>query len=70
MRTARRAGLMKLGTRTVSLWLSLLERRAASPRALLQSYMLALATAISTSSQMRLWYSKMLCSMPWLISGW
>ena len=34
------------------------------------SYPDAFDTSIPVSSQMTVWYSKIACSVPWLISGW
>jgi len=34
------------------------------------SYMEALAASIPVSWQTNVWYSKIACSVPWLISGW
>ena len=43
---------------------------AASPVALAPSYMDAFATSIAVNSHMRLWYSKIACSSPCMISAW
>ncbi len=44
--------------------------RQASARALAPSYMPALATSMPVSSQIRDCSSNIVCSVPWLISGW
>ncbi len=46
------------------------DMRQASARALAPSYMEALEASMAVSSQIMVWYSKMLCSTPWVISGW
>ncbi len=45
-------------------------RMEASDSAVPPSYREALLTSMPVSSQMAVWNSKMLCSTPWLRSGW
>ncbi len=42
----------------------------ASASAVAPSYMEALTTSMPSSRAVRVWYSKMPCRVPWLISGW
>ena len=43
---------------------------AASATAVEPSYIEEFATSIARSSHMSDWYSKIVCSVPWLTSGW
>ena len=45
-------------------------RNEASASAVPPSYMEALLTSMPVSSQIAVWNSKMVCSTPWLRSGW
>ena len=43
---------------------------AASATAVAPSYSDALETSMPASSAIRVWYSKIACSVPWLASAW
>ena len=68
--TASLLVLIRLGTRMEVFLVSLLAILAASPRPVAQSYTEALDTSMPSSSHIRLWYSNMDWSIPWVISGW
>ena len=51
-------------------WLTRAAIRMASVKAVLPSYIDAFDTSMPVSWHMRVWNSKIACSVPWVISAW
>ena len=62
--------VQRLGEDDLARSLVCLATKHASAATVHPSYPDAFETSMPVSSQMTVWYSKIACSTPWLISGW